>query len=126
MVERSFGLAISRGLLVCFVFILLTSFIASLVLRFTSMTETSIGWVLTVFSFIALFAGGLIAGGLSGQKGWLAGGATALLFTFIIYLMTTLGYDQNFTVQEWLRHGGYLASSVVGGVLGVNIFNSQS
>ncbi|UTR09259.1 TIGR04086 family membrane protein [Evansella sp. LMS18] len=109
------------GILAILILVVAASFISSLLLRFTSMQEGSFTWVLLGFSFIAVFTGGFISGGRSGERGWLTGAVTALLFTIIIFLVQFLGYNQGFDTEQLLIHCGYLFAAILGGMLGVNV-----
>ncbi|WP_096188247.1 TIGR04086 family membrane protein [Evansella halocellulosilytica] len=109
------------GILTILVLVITVSFITSLLLRFTSLQEGSLGWILIGFSFLAMFFGGLVAGGRSGEKGWLAGAVTAILYTVVIFLVQFLGYNQGFDLQQLMMHSGYLIAAVLGGMFGVNI-----
>ncbi|UCZ54353.1 TIGR04086 family membrane protein [Bacillus shivajii] len=109
------------GILTILILVITVSFISSLLLRFTGLQEGSLVWVLLGFSFVAMFFGGFVAGGRSGEKGWLAGAVTAFLYTVVIFLVQFLGYNQAFDLQQLLMHSGYLIAAVLGGMFGVNI-----
>lgn len=115
------GSAILFGVMTIFVIALMTSFIFSLLLKFTGLTEDSIEWFMLTLSFIALFIGGFVSGGKGQSKGWLLGASTGLSYSFIVFLIQFLGYDQPFTTQQLLFHGGFIATAVLGGVFGVNM-----
>ncbi|MFV8826860.1 TIGR04086 family membrane protein [Alkalihalobacterium sp. APHAB7] len=97
------------------------SFVISLILSFSSLTEASFSWFILIVSFLALFIGGMIAGVKAKEKGWMVGAGTALLFTVITLLIQYLGYNSTFTMEQYLYHGGYLLASVFGGIIGVNL-----
>ncbi|MFC3883058.1 TIGR04086 family membrane protein [Bacillus songklensis] len=121
MESKRMGSAILFGVMTIFIIALMTSFVFSLLLKFTNLTESSIQWFVLVLSFIALFIGGFVSGGKGQSKGWLLGASTGLFYSFIVFLIQFLGYDQTFTPQQLLFHGGFIATSVLGGVLGVNM-----
>ncbi|WP_236034984.1 TIGR04086 family membrane protein [Alkalihalobacterium elongatum] len=97
------------------------SFVISLILSFSSLTEASFSWFILIVSFLALFIGGMIAGVKAKEKGWMVGAGTALLFTAITFFIQFLGYNSAFTMEQYLYHGGYLLTSVIGGIIGVNV-----
>ncbi|MBU9712507.1 TIGR04086 family membrane protein [Evansella tamaricis] len=109
------------GILTILILVILASLISSTLLRFTSLEEGSLTWVLLGVSFLAVFFGGFISGGRSGQKGWLAGATTAILYTIIIFFVQFLGFNEGFDIQQWLVHSGYLVVAVLGGIFGVNV-----
>lgn len=118
--------AVMYGILTILVIVLICSLIFSILLRFTDLQESSLHWLIMALSFFALFAGGFISGGKGKEKGWLMGGATALLFTFIVLLYQFLGQESGFSLQQSLYHLGYLATAVFGGIMGVNIAGGKT
>ncbi|MCD8509229.1 MAG: TIGR04086 family membrane protein [Bacillus sp. (in: Bacteria)] len=62
-----------------------------------------------------------MSGGRSGQKGWLAGATTAILYSFVIFLVQYLGYNQGFDTQQLAIHSGYVLVAMLGGIFGVNV-----
>lgn len=125
METKRWGKAILYGLITIFVIALVTSLTFSLLLKFTSLTESSITWVLLGISLVTLFVGGFVAGGNGKEKGWLIGGITAILYSLIILLFKFLGHGQVFTTEELMYHGGFLLIAMLGGVFGVNLSSSR-
>ncbi|MDQ0254248.1 putative membrane protein (TIGR04086 family) [Evansella vedderi] len=120
MNQRLFSSAL-YGILTILVLVIVASLISSTILKFTSLQEGSFTWALLGFSFLAVLCGGFIAGGRSGQKGWLAGALTAVLYTFVIFLVQFLGFNEGFDLQQWLVHSGYVLAAMLGGIFGVNV-----
>ncbi|TYS68903.1 TIGR04086 family membrane protein [Sutcliffiella horikoshii] len=121
MESKRLGLAIMYGLITVFMLAIVISFIFSLLLRFTSLQETSVAWIIVTLSFITLFIGGFISGGRGKEKGWLLGGATGGAYTLVIFLFQYLGNDSLFTLQQMLFHLGFIGIAALGGIIGVNI-----
>ncbi|WP_106497039.1 TIGR04086 family membrane protein [Lentibacillus sp. Marseille-P4043] len=115
-------IALMYGWIVILGLILLTSFVLGLLLRFTSMDETTLSWVSLAVGLIALFIGGIVAGVKGKKKGWVIGAITGLGFTLFTFLVQYLGYQQTFSLEQSLHHAGFVAAALVGGVIGVNIF----
>ncbi|MGM0921018.1 MAG: TIGR04086 family membrane protein [Bacillota bacterium] len=125
METRRWSKAILYGLSSILMAALATSLLFSLLLKFTGLTEDSIKWFILGLSFLAVFIGGFIAGGKGKERGWLIGGTTAILYTLIIFLFQFLGYGKTFTMEQTMYHGGYLAISMLGGIMGVNLSGSS-
>ncbi|WP_078413887.1 TIGR04086 family membrane protein [Priestia abyssalis] len=125
MEGKRMGSAILFGVMTIFVIALITSVIFSLLLRFTNLNEQSIQWFVLVLSFLTLFIGGFVSGGKGQSKGWLLGASTGLCYSFIVFLIQFLGYDQLFTAQQFMFHGAFIAVAVLGGVFGVNIASNR-
>ncbi|SDM22180.1 TIGR04086 family membrane protein [Bacillus sp. OK048] len=124
--SKSFGTAILYGLIFIFLFAIVSSTIFSLILKFTSVREHSLQYVITAISFIGLFGGGFLSGGKRKQKGWLIGGLTGLIYSFIVMLSQYLGYDRLFDAEQFIYHACYTLIAMMGGILGVNIATNNS
>ena len=112
--------AILYGTLAIFIFAIISSLIFSFILRFSSLQESSVQYVITAISFIALFVGGYIAGGKGEQKGWLLGGLTGVIYTVIIFLYQFLGLEKLFTIEQIIYYVCYILICIMGGILRVN------
>ncbi|KHD86858.1 TIGR04086 family membrane protein [Heyndrickxia ginsengihumi] len=123
---RKLGMSIVYGIITIFVLLSISSLIISLILRFTDVTENSISIIVTVISFITLFIGGFICGGRGKKKGWLLGSLTGIIYTFIVFLVQYLGYDELFSLQQIIYHICYIATATMGGILGVNLTSGNS
>jgi putative membrane protein (TIGR04086 family) len=127
MVEtKKWGKAILFGLITMFVIALVTSLVFASLLKFTTLKESSISWLILGISVLAMFLGGFVAGGNGKEKGWFIGGVTALLYSLIIFLFKFLGYGQIFTAEELMYHGFFLIAAMIGGVFGVNMSSSRA
>ncbi|WP_331457187.1 TIGR04086 family membrane protein [Bacillus sp. FJAT-29937] len=124
--SRNIGGAILYGIIAVFVLALVSSLIFSLLLRFTSLQESSLQFVITAISFISLFMGGFISGGKGKQKGWLLGGLTGLIYSIIIFLYQYLGLDSVFNTEQIIYHTCYMLTAMMGGILGVNMSNKST
>ncbi|WP_044894673.1 TIGR04086 family membrane protein [Bacillus alveayuensis] len=120
------GKAVLYGMATIFVLALIVSFVLSLILKFTNASEATFAWIAFTCSLISFFIGGFVAGGKGQEKGWLAGGFTSVLFTLLVFLFQFLGFDELFTVQQWLYHLAFLIAAMCGGIIGVNISASRN
>jgi putative membrane protein (TIGR04086 family) len=105
---------------------LITSFILSLLLTFTSLKESSMNWIITTLSFLAIFIGGIVSAAKAKERGWLIGGITAVSYTLILLLFQYLGFGEGISLKQSYYHGGFLVTSMLGGIFGVNLFGSRS
>ncbi|MGN8645627.1 TIGR04086 family membrane protein [Gracilibacillus sp. HCP3S3_G5_1] len=107
------------------VVMLLASVILTILLRFTSLGESTLEMATLLISFIALFTGGLIAGLKAKQKGILVGAITSLLFTFMVFCYRFLGLHLSFSIVELVNHAAYLLLAMIGAIIGVNFSNEE-
>ncbi len=103
------------------VVLFIASIVLTLLLRFTSLGESTLELATLFISFIALFTGGLIAGLKAKHKGILVGSITSLLFTFIVFCYRFLGLHLGFSVVELVNHIAYLLLAIIGAIIGVNL-----
>ncbi|KGA96509.1 membrane protein [Alkalihalobacillus alcalophilus ATCC 27647 = CGMCC 1.3604] len=123
---RNFFPAVVMGLLTIFSVAVVFSLIAATILSLTNLTEHSLDWLIKIVAFLTILIGGLVAGAKSKSKGLMIGAVTAILFTLITFLVQFLGYDQAFTTEQYMYHGGYLLIGALGGMVGVNLFGGNS
>jgi putative membrane protein (TIGR04086 family) len=121
MESRNLSKAVLYGVIAIFLLAIVSSFIFSLLLKFTSVQESSLQYVMTSISFLSIFIGGFITGGNGKQRGWLIGGTTGLAYSVIIFLFQYLGYDSLFSLEQIIYHTCYILTAMMGGILGVNL-----
>ncbi|WP_421380126.1 TIGR04086 family membrane protein [Bacillus salacetis] len=120
------GSAILYGTGTILVIAIAASLIFALMLRFTSLEESSISLAVTVISFLALFIGGFMSGGKGKEKGLVLGGLTGLLFSIGVFLFQYLGYDSLFSMKQVVYHACFIVTCMMGGILGVNVSGGKS
>lgn len=123
--SRRMIMAMGFGLVVILTIIMCSSFILSLILKFSDLTEQSLTWVILGLSILALFIGGIVSGKKGKEKGWVLGAGTGVLFSLVVFLVQYLGYQVNFDPQQYMYHLGYLLASTLGGVMGVNMSSQK-
>lgn len=119
--SKSLGSAVLYGTLAIFILAIISSLIFAFLLRFTSLQESSVKYIITAISFLSIFMGGFISGGKGKQKGWMLGALTGLIYSLIIFLYQFLGMDSIFNVEQVIYHICYILIAMMGGILGVNI-----
>ena len=108
------GIIVTVGLLIIF------SVAFSLILRFSSVTEASLQWLLIVLAFLSFGIGGFSAGNRSQDKGLFTGSLTAIGVIIIILLCQYLGYDHTMSAIQGIFFVGFLIVSALGAAIGVN------
>ncbi|SFE27227.1 TIGR04086 family membrane protein [Alteribacillus iranensis] len=108
------GIIVTVGLLIIF------SVAFSLILRFSSVTEASLQWLLIVLAFLGFGIGGFSAGNRSQDKGLFTGSLTAIGVIIIILLCQYLGYDHTMSAIQGIFFVGFLIVSALGAAIGVN------
>ncbi|RSL29250.1 TIGR04086 family membrane protein [Salibacterium salarium] len=111
---------IGIGMVVIISILLACSIIFSTLLRFTSISEGSIQWLLLLVTIISFGVGGIIAGVRAKEKGILTGLFTAAGVLLVFALFEYLGYDSSISGIQALYFSGFVASSAIGGAIGVN------
>ncbi|RUQ27855.1 TIGR04086 family membrane protein [Peribacillus cavernae] len=124
--SKNLGMAILYGVGAAFALAIVASFIFSILLRFTSINESSLTYVIMAVSFISLFIGGFISGGKGKKQGWMLGGGTGILYMLIVLLFQYLGHDSLFSLKQWIQQGCFVVTAMMGGILGVNMNSSRN
>ncbi len=122
--QRQF-IALLYGWIFILVFILVSSFILTLILQFTEIRQQTLSWVAFSVGLIGLFIGGMITGIKGKSKGWIIGGLTGVGFTVFIFLVQFLGYQNGFSLDQTLHHLGFILAAILGGMIGVNLIKGQ-
>ncbi|MBE3569876.1 MAG: TIGR04086 family membrane protein [Bacillales bacterium] len=102
------------------------SIIFATILRLSQLTEHSIQLLVTIISFLSIFMGGYITGGKGKEKGLLLGAITGIVYSSIIFLYQFLGYDAIFSLKQLIFHLCYIATAMLGSVLGVNLSGGKT
>lgn len=118
---KKMSVAIIYGVASIFILAMIASLVISILLRFTALTESSLSLFMMIITFLSIFIGGFITGGIGKKQGILLGGGTGLFYLAIILLFQYLGHDTLFTVKQWIIYICFIITSIMGGILGVNI-----
>ncbi|MBB6451894.1 putative membrane protein (TIGR04086 family) [Salirhabdus euzebyi] len=118
--------ALLYGWVTIFLFMLISSFILALFIRYTELSSSTLAWLTLGLGLLYLFAGGFLAGVKGKDKGWLLGGITGIGYSLFIFLYQYLAHDQIFQGDQWLYHGLFLVAAIFGGIIGVNMSNSEA
>ncbi|TCT27103.1 putative membrane protein (TIGR04086 family) [Melghiribacillus thermohalophilus] len=117
--------ALLYGWVTIFVLMIATSLIMALLMRFTTMDESTLNWLTGGLAILYLFFGGFFSGAKGKEKGWMLGALTGIGYSLFVFLYQFLAFDQLFTTNQWMYHGLFLLSAIIGGILGVNLFGKQ-
>lgn len=96
----------------------------SLILKFSSMHETSLPMYAMTVHGCASFAGGFSSGKRSGRKGWYFGGSLGILYAIIIILIGFLSVNAGFSSHTWNLFAVVIPAAAIGGMIGVNLKKS--
>ncbi|WP_421616848.1 TIGR04086 family membrane protein [Brevibacillus sp. TJ4] len=121
---RSASSSVLTGLLYTLGLVLTGALLASLLLHFTSMRESSLPYFTYIINIIGLLAGGFITGRRSGERGWYYGGMTGLAYFLFILLVGFLGFDAPLRWDTLLFLLAAFVIAGIGGILGVNSSHS--
>src|SRR5690625_3201134 len=100
--------------------LLVTTTLLAFIIRFSSIKEITALTISIIIAFLTLFIGGLVAGLKAKSNGILIGLLTGGGFTLVTFLVQFLGYNDLFSVKQFLFHGAYIITAIIGSILGVN------
>lgn len=118
---KKMSVAIIYGVISIFILAIIASLVVSILLRFTTLTESSLSLVMLIVTFFSLFIGGFISGGKGKKQGIVLGGGTGILYLAIILLFQYLGQDSFFSAKQWIYYACFVITATMGGILGVNM-----
>ena len=98
----------------------------SLLLRLTSLTESSVTTTTLVLSFIVMLIGGFVTGAKGKEKGWILGLLTSGTYSVFVFFVQYLGYDRSFSKEQLMYHAIFLAVCMLGSIFGVNAASNKS
>lgn len=113
--------AVLTGLFWSVIGIIFFAIVATLLLKWTPLTEKKLQLYYMILPYLVLFIGGWISGRKAGEKGFLFGFLTGFLYVFLISIVQFLGFDYRLEGNQLLAFLFLVISSTAGGVLGVNI-----
>lgn len=108
------------GLVYAFIFMAICTLVLSFMLWLSDLGEHSLSSAAYVIYGMSVLAGGFVSGRHSLRKGWLNGSFVGLVYATIIILVGFLGFDAKLHLETLFLVLVCLASSAVGGILGVN------
>ncbi len=83
-------------------------------------TVKTVSFVMGLVLFLIL---GLISGLKEKKSGWLAGFTSSLFLVLIVIFINII--SKNLTVMSLIKHLAYVISSMLGGIIGVNIITKK-
>lgn len=124
--NRNRSQALLLGWSVILFLMIIASIIFALLLRYTSIAESTISLLTSISGLLILAFGAIIAGRKAKEKGWLIGIIISLGFSLFVFLYQYLGYQQTFSLQQYMYHGSFLIASMLGAVIGVNLSDQET
>lgn len=108
------------GLTYALIYMTIGTLLTALLLFLTSMQESSLLNISYIIHGISLFAGGMVSGKRSGQRGWYHGGILGIIYSAIILIIGFLTYDSGIDKNSLILLIETFLCGALGGILGVN------
>ncbi len=112
---------ILSGLLYTFGIGLLLAFAFTLLLYFTSVSDSYINLMSYLITLVSLLSGGFVAGKRAGEKGWYYGGITGLIYGIVILIIAFLAFNSKMNLQSLALVALSFLFGSSGGIFGVNL-----
>lgn len=114
-------IAILYGLITTLAIIIFASAMVAVVIKFTNISEATLGFVTLAIGLITLFVSGIVSGLKAKQKGWLIGLIIGLSFTLFTFIVQYLSVDSSFSIEQIVYHSTYTLAAIIGSIFGVNL-----
>ncbi|SFP93786.1 TIGR04086 family membrane protein [Salibacterium halotolerans] len=108
------------GMMIIVGMLLVSGLVTATILRFTSVSEDSVRWLLLITAMISFFTGGLFAGRKTKEKGMMTGAISAAGMLLLFTLLEYLGFDSTISGGQLLYFAAFAACAAFGGVIGVH------
>ena len=116
------GLYILKSLILCFIITLMFILIESLLLTYTPLRESAIPLINTIIMIISIAAGSIYISIKIGEKGWINGGITGVLYFLILVFLNYLFIKPFiFDIYSVGKFFISLLTGIIGGMIGINI-----
>ena len=116
-----------KGVLIASLFTLAVFLLSAVILSYTSMPESAIGYISYVTQAIGATISGFIPAKKTGVKGLVTGGVSAFLYMLILWLISSLAADGFYFGKHVITM--FILSLVfgaLGGIMGVNFKGTNS
>ncbi|SDI85222.1 TIGR04086 family membrane protein [Natribacillus halophilus] len=122
--QTSFVRVLSVSGLTMLTLVLCSGLIMATLLRFGSISESTMTGATIGITIAITFIGGFAAGLRSRSKGWLVGLLAGVTFVFVAVLLQYLGYGMQLSLNQALVFTGSIISAAFGGMLSVSLFSA--
>ena len=115
---------IFKGLVLAYIVTIILVLIASILLTYTPLKETTIPLLNTIIMIISITFGAVYIAIKIKEKGWLNGGILGILYFFVLILLNYLFIKPfTFDIISISKFFISLITGIIGGILGINIKN---
>lgn len=120
-IESNSYLKLVKGLAIAFIFTLVSIFIFSVILTYSSVPESSVPIVIIAISVTSILIGSTISTRNISKNGMLKGGLIGGIYIFLLYFISSLlntGFSVNVYTIIMIITG--ILSGLIGGIIGIN------
>ncbi len=116
------GIYLLKGLVLAFLITAILILISSIILTFTSLSESKMNLLNTIVMIISITTGSVYVAAMVKEKGWLNGGLLGFCYFLILFLINIL-FLKPLIVDVFLfsRLLISIVMGIIGGIIGINI-----
>ena len=116
------GIYLLKGLVLAFLITAILILISSIILTFTSLSESKMNLLNTIVMIISITTGSVYVAAMVKEKGWLNGGLLGFCYLLILFLINIL-FLKPLIVDVFLfsRLLISIVMGIIGGIIGINI-----
>ena len=112
---------IGKGLVISFIFTLISLFIFSILLTYTNISESVIPIAIIILTFISILMGAIISMKKTSKNGLINGGIIGGTYVILLYIISSLlNTGFSFNIYTILMIIAGIISGVIGGIIAVN------
>jgi putative membrane protein (TIGR04086 family) len=114
------GSPILRGMLTSLVFAFICILVTSMIVTWTSLSESSLPTITYLINMVASLLGAFVSARKAGEKGWYFGGITALAYAVTITVIGLVVASVSFSLYHVVQIALMSLVGIFGGMIGVN------
>lgn len=111
---------ILAGLIYTYTIAIIGALIFTLLLFWTSISDSKLPLISYIITAVSLLAGGYISGKRAGVKGWYYGGMTGIIYGIILVIIVFLAFDTELNLRSLVLIVLTFLFGALGGIVGVN------
>jgi putative membrane protein (TIGR04086 family) len=125
MAPRLGGTPVLQGLIYAFTVAVSALILASLLVTWTSVSESALPTITYIVNLAATLTGAFVAARRSRERGWYYGGLTGLLYSLLITILGFMILSASFSFASLVQIAILSIIGGLGGVIGVNTARSR-
>lgn len=124
--DKMFVVKYLKSLLYILVPVIVLSIITSILYYFNILNSKGVNYINLIMIALSMLLGGIYIGTKADKKGWLEGIKVGLEVIVILFIVSFLAFDKGMNIKTLIYYFILVASSTLGGMIGINRKKKES